>query len=196
MTKAYRIVAKLKNNRLWAAILRQWPGVKTQIEAAHRLGIAPNDLGRLLNMTVWPYSERRGGRWWPIADRVARRLRETPEYLFDRGFYGRMPAPLAVEFDRPALEASGLLSLPPAPDDVATAAALRETVREALTALKPREAEILRRRFGLADGDVETLDAIGADFGVGKDRINQIEKQALRKLRRPLGPGRRLRDYA
>lgn len=63
---------------------------------------------------------------------------------------------------------------------------LAETVSEVLTStLRPREAELIIHRFGLADGRVQTLNEIGKDYGLTKERIRQIEEHALRKLRSP-----------
>jgi RNA polymerase primary sigma factor len=59
-----------------------------------------------------------------------------------------------------------------------------EMIRDLVSQLDPREATILRRRFGLDGNDEETLEEVGEDFGVTRERIRQIQEQALRKLRR------------
>jgi RNA polymerase primary sigma factor len=66
-------------------------------------------------------------------------------------------------------------------------------VQEVLGTLTPREACILRLRFGLQDGRSHTLEQVGRKFGLTRERIRQIEKQALRRLRHP-SRTRRLRD--
>jgi RNA polymerase primary sigma factor len=71
---------------------------------------------------------------------------------------------------------------------------LRERVEEVLSTLSPREARILRLRFGLDEGHPYTLEEVGAKFGLTRERIRQIEGQALRRLRHP-GCARRLKDY-
>lgn len=71
---------------------------------------------------------------------------------------------------------------------------LREKLEEVLDELPPRSAEILRRRFGLIDGQVDTLEKIAKMFGVGKEYIRQIESRALRKLRHSPN-GRKLKDF-
>jgi RNA polymerase primary sigma factor len=63
-----------------------------------------------------------------------------------------------------------------------------ETVRRALAGLEPREARVLALRFGLAEGRPHTLDEIGRDVGLTRERIRQIEKEALAKLRQPDRP--------
>jgi RNA polymerase primary sigma factor len=71
------------------------------------------------------------------------------------------------------------------PDDAALHASMRDAVAEALTALTPREAKILRLRFGIESGRDHTLEELGQQFDVTRERIRQIEAKALRKLRHP-----------
>jgi len=82
----------------------------------------------------------------------------------------------------------------PPPPEVAEQTLLRATLEELLTTLSPREALVLRLRFGLQDGYRYTLEEVGQKFGLTRERIRQIEKEALRRLRHP-GRSRRLRDY-
>jgi RNA polymerase primary sigma factor len=71
---------------------------------------------------------------------------------------------------------------------------MRERINQVLGTLTPREARILRLRFGLHDGETHTLEEIGEKFGLTRERIRQLEGQALRRLRHPRR-SRRLRDY-
>ena len=82
----------------------------------------------------------------------------------------------------------------PAPQDAASYTLLREQLEEVMKTLTPREAKVLRLRFGLDDGKARTLEEVGKEFDVTRERIRQIEAKALRKLRHP---SRRikLRDY-
>lgn len=73
----------------------------------------------------------------------------------------------------------------PEPVDVVTQHALREQLGELLDTLSPREARILRLRFGLEDGTAYTLEEIGRKFGYTRERIRQLEQKGLRKLRHP-----------
>ncbi len=81
-----------------------------------------------------------------------------------------------------------------APLDVTARKLLAETVREVLGDLSEREAEVVRLRFGLVDGRPRTLEEVGKEFGVTRERIRQIESKTLAKLRHPLRSDR-LRDY-
>jgi len=82
----------------------------------------------------------------------------------------------------------------PAPTDVAYHRLLREALEKVMTALTPREARILRLRFGLRDGRPHTLEEVGEKFGLTRERIRQIEHQALDRLRHPRR-SKQLRDY-
>jgi RNA polymerase primary sigma factor len=82
----------------------------------------------------------------------------------------------------------------PSPPEAAEQSMLRTTLEELLTTLSPREARILRMRFGLQDGYHYTLEEVGQKFGVTRERIRQIEKEALQRLRHPRR-SRRLKDY-
>jgi RNA polymerase primary sigma factor len=82
----------------------------------------------------------------------------------------------------------------PTPPDVATENLLSEKLDQVLSTLTPRQARILRLRFGLQDGRAYTLKEVGAKFGLTRERIRQIERLALRKLRHP-SRSRQLRSY-
>ena len=81
-----------------------------------------------------------------------------------------------------------------APADAASAQLLKEQVEGVLDSLTPRERRVLQLRFGLEDGRSRTLEEVGRDFNVTRERIRQIEAKALRKLRHP-SRSRKLKDY-
>ncbi len=80
------------------------------------------------------------------------------------------------------------------PEDAATHELLKEQIKEILVGLSPREQKILRMRFGLENGRTHTLEEVGQEFGVTRERIRQIEAKALSRLREAK-ENRRLRDY-
>jgi len=82
----------------------------------------------------------------------------------------------------------------PSPPDVAGNSLLREKLEELLETLTPREARILRLRYGLDNGRTYTLEEVGNKFGLTRERIRQIEAEALNRLRHP-SRARQLRDY-
>ena len=82
----------------------------------------------------------------------------------------------------------------PAPAEAASFALMKEQLMEVLDTLTPREEKVLRLRFGLDDGHQRTLEEVGREFNVTRERIRQIEAKALRKLRHP-SRSKKLRDY-
>ena len=82
----------------------------------------------------------------------------------------------------------------PAPQDAAAYTLLREQLEEVMKTLTPREAKVLKLRFGLEDGKSRTLEEVGKEFNVTRERIRQIEAKALRKLRHPIR-SKKLKDY-
>ena len=82
----------------------------------------------------------------------------------------------------------------PAPQDSAAYTLLKEQLEEVMNTLTPREAKVLKLRFGLEDGKARTLEEVGKEFQVTRERIRQIEAKALRKLRHP-SRSKKLRDY-
>jgi len=82
----------------------------------------------------------------------------------------------------------------PAPHDAASYTLLKEQLEEVMNTLTPREAKVLKLRFGLEDGRARTLEEVGREFMVTRERIRQIEAKALRKLRHP-SRSKKLKDY-
>ena len=82
----------------------------------------------------------------------------------------------------------------PAPADAASLMLLKEQLNEVLSTLTDREAKVLRLRFGLEDGRSRTLEEVGKEFNVTRERIRQIEAKALRKLRHP-SRSKKLKDF-
>ncbi len=82
----------------------------------------------------------------------------------------------------------------PAPADAASHTLLKETLSSVLDSLTPREEKVLRLRFGLEDGRTRTLEEVGKEFNVTRERIRQIEAKALRKLRHP-SRSKKLKDF-
>ena len=82
----------------------------------------------------------------------------------------------------------------PSPQDAASYTMLREQLDEVMSTLTPREAKVLRLRFGLDDGKARTLEEVGKEFQVTRERIRQIEAKALRKLRHP-SRSKKLKEY-
>ena len=82
----------------------------------------------------------------------------------------------------------------PSPSALSEATMLSDKLNEVLATLTPRENEVIRRRYGLDDGKPKTLEEVGREFNVTRERIRQIEAKALRKLRHP-GRAKKLKDF-
>jgi RNA polymerase primary sigma factor len=80
------------------------------------------------------------------------------------------------------------------PEEQATRELLKEHLDDVLNTLSPREKRVLQLRFGLEDGKQRTLEEVGKEFGVTRERIRQIEAKAVRKLKHPTR-AKKLRDY-
>jgi len=81
-----------------------------------------------------------------------------------------------------------------APSDLAVQGMMREHIAQVLESLSPREADVVRRRFGIDDGLQRTLEEVGREFNVTRERVRQSEAKAMRKLRHP-SRSRQLQDY-
>jgi RNA polymerase primary sigma factor len=82
----------------------------------------------------------------------------------------------------------------PSPEDGAISQALKSQIEEMLDTLTDRESRVLRLRFGMVEGRPHTLEEVGKEFGVTRERIRQIEVKALHKMREP-SRARVLREY-
>ena len=80
------------------------------------------------------------------------------------------------------------------PSEAASYKLLREQLMDVLSTLTPREEQVLKLRFGIEDGRARTLEEVGKEFNVTRERIRQIEAKALRKLRHP-SRSKKLRDF-
>lgn len=124
----------------------------------------------------------------PSQDELAEALNVTPEEIQDMMQVARRPLSLEMPTGKEDDAQLGDFiadedSTPP--DEEATNILLREHLQEALAELPPRETRILEMRYGLSDGRTLTLNEVGQKMGVTRERIRQIEAQALRRLRNP-----------
>ena len=133
----------------------------------------------------------------PTTDEIAERLSITPEKV--REIMKIAQDPVSLETPIGEEEDSHLGDFvedtdSPAPSDSASYALLREQIANVLNTLTPREKQVIKMRYGLEDGRQRTLEEVGKQFQITRERIRQIEAKALRKLRHP-SRSKTLRDY-
>ena len=129
---------------------------------------------------------------------IAKAMEITPEKVSDLRKYSEQPVsldqPAGSDTDSESTLGDFVASEVADPQQIAAQDLLKEAVNEVLDSLTPRERKVLKLRFGLDDNQPHTLEEVGREFGVTRERIRQIEQKALRKLRNPSRSGK-LRDY-
>ncbi len=133
----------------------------------------------------------------PSAEEIAEELNMTPDKV--REILRLAQEPVSLETPIGEEEDSHLGDFIPddealSPADAASISLLKEQLSEVLKTLTPREEKVLSLRFGLEDGHPRTLEEVGKEFNVTRERIRQIEAKALRKLRHP-SRSKKLRDF-
>ena len=132
----------------------------------------------------------------PRVEEVAARVEMTPDRVREILRLSQETVSLEQPMGEDDFSLSDLLEDPAAvaPAEAAARALLNEALAEALSELSGRERKVVSLRFGLEDGQMRTLEEVGREFGVTRERIRQIESKTLAKLRHPLHSGH-LRDY-
>jgi RNA polymerase primary sigma factor len=133
----------------------------------------------------------------PKTEELAEALEVTPEKVEYMMRVARRPLSLELPTDDEGDSTLGDFIEDeeiPLPDDTATTNLLKENLLSVLDTLPSREVRILQLRFGLLDGQSYTLEEVGRKMGVTRERVRQIQAQALSRLRHP-AVKRRLRDY-
>jgi RNA polymerase sigma factor (sigma-70 family) len=192
--KEIEITVRMRNNRLKER--REMLGM-SQSEIAKAAGVCLSSYGKLEAMRLSPRIDDHGSwHWREIALKLARFHCVEPEELFPQTVMA-VGTPVAIRRVNgsdifPILSAHQERLLE-SPDVAIERTEIRERVQHALASLPPREAKVLRLRFGLDDGVERTLKEIGAELGVCGTRAQEIEVKALRML---MNPRRGLIDLA
>ena len=121
----------------------------------------------------------------PVPEEVAMEMEVPPEKVREIIKVSQEPASLEAPVGEEEDSRLGdfIQDVSAGPTDQATQALLKDDIREMLSTLSPREAKVLEYRFGLEDGKQRTLEEVGREFGVTRERIRQIEAKALEKIR-------------
>ena len=184
--KEYRLHVKVKNNYLFTVMERA--GYWSVSELCHASGLHQTDVGRVANLKVSLYNTR--GEIRPIFTRLSRVLRCLPEDLIPPQ---HSDAALPVNTGNVEISFEEIQTLLPGytveapllPDAVIEQHELAAALESLIDTLTPREKRIIERRFGLDGEEPCTLEVLGKEFGVTRDRIRQIEQRALRRLKHP-----------
>ena len=198
-----RLELRAKNAPLWHLI---FDSGETVASFCRKFGLRQTEVGQLLNLRASPYRKRSGrGQAQQTAEptRLAERLALIAGWLVEDLFPPDLYAldlvrPLIAEVPVSAIRRLGAarhLALPPTQDDGLVRAELQKAFAILLDTLTPREAKVIRLRYGFDDEGPVSPAEIGRRFGVCAARIYQIEATALRKLRHPART-RRLRRIA
>lgn len=198
-TSTLRVEMRFKNARLYNAIAERSVQLShaPMAETVHRIGpikafcdlhqLQPTSVYELLNLKRPPMTAR-GLR--PLCQQIATLLDCEPDWLFPAELYAAVWPALAADVTTAAFlplatVPRAQLAAPATQEDAIDDKRLRTTIAAALITLTPREARIIRERYGLGTGEEQTLERVGAGLGVSKDRVRQLEARALRKLRHP-----------
>ncbi len=184
--KEYRLHVKVKNNYLFTVMERA--GYWSVSELCHASGLNQTNVGRVANLKVSLYNTR--GEIRPIFTRLSRVLRCLPEDLIPPQ---HSDAALPVNTGNVEISFEEIQTLLPGytveapllPDAVIEQHELAAALESLIDTLTPREKRIIERRFGLDGEEPCTLEVLGKEFGVTRDRIRQIEQRALRRLKHP-----------
>jgi len=196
-TPEIRVEMRLQNNRLYQ--LRTSAGL-TRRALSLAAGIAPARYGALESMKLSPRGKR--VTWLADALKLSAYWKCLPDDLFPEEIE-------AIEKTRASIEVSAgdmrevfansadpaLLDSSDPPDAAYFEKEMRTKVKNSMDRLTPRQERVIRLRFWLGGGEEHTIDEIAKLFGVGRDRIREIEGQALRNLRRPVA-ARRLAPFS
>jgi RNA polymerase sigma factor (sigma-70 family) len=194
--KDFEVTIRLRNNQLKSR--RMALGLSI-IELCKLVHISPQSYMDLENLKVSPMYAKDHASGWQKGDwrKAALKLSTyyvcLPEELFPDAVRRVQRNMIVAEFDLAQLPQAAVMqasAMLPSPEAEYIAAETKQRLNEALDTLPPRDAEIMRLRYGLADGEEHSSVDIGVKFGLSSARILQIEARALKKLGAESGPAR------
>ena len=183
--KDYRIEIKVKNNRLLTKM--EEAGYASVAKFAEAIGMYRSKIDRIVKMKSAALDEE--GYYRPEAVQIAEFLKCTPQDIYPpaqmRGTMKENTAQVTANANEIDSLTSSLRTLAFSPEQKLILNEAKQALKTAMLTLTPREQRVLDLRYGLTYGEEKTLDEIGEIFGVGRERIRQIEQKALRKMKHP-----------
>ena len=178
----YIIRIKIKNGPLLRAIRSR--GYKSASAFALACGISPTSIGKYLGLQLPALTKT--GRWAPSVEKMAHHLRLPPEFLFPEQHLTQALKRSTGEFEMSRDEVQLFLAHDEDdPEQRLLRNEMATTLTAALQTVGPRIERILRLRFGIGVDEEHTLDEVAQLFGVGSERIRQMEAKGLRRLKHP-----------
>lgn len=163
------------------------------METRESLGKTPREMASICGINYGTYLKVEGCKQYPsekMARKISVSLGSDAEWLFPEALASISITCAVHKIDAPeflSLDSAKNLAIEgPSLDDVENQRQEKKIIKSVMVeSLTPRQQKILEMRFGMQSGEKMTLEAIGKEFGLSKDRIRQIEEHALRKLRNP-----------
>jgi hypothetical protein len=181
MTKEFRVEVRVKNNLLYRAI--EAAGFDSVAAFSRFSGIQQTTIGEYLNLRQPPIGARG---WRQPALKMAFALKCLPEDLFPADYMHKAIEQHKVVREYSADEIAGVMKIAQeTPEQLMIQQDAVNTLQSALDTLPPRRREVLVMRYGLDGGKEHTLDELAKHFGVGSERIRQIELSGIRQLKHP-----------
>jgi RNA polymerase sigma factor (sigma-70 family) len=186
MAKDYRIEVKVKNNKLLEKI--EEAGYESVAAFCRTVGLTQTTVGRFINMKQAPVNNLTG-EYIPTFMKMVDFLRCMPEDVFPKAQMREAMKVNKVTTKADIGDVHSLttslrtLALPPEEKMIFDEA--QASIQRAMETLTPREQRVLMLRFGFYDGKEHTFDEIGEKFNVSRERIRQIERKAIRKMKHP-----------
>jgi len=180
--KDLQVTVQIRNNQILERRVNL--GI-TQATLSRATGISQSTCNGLETMRINPRSKKGG--FILAAEKLGIFFKVSAEVLFPEKMSAITENKVVREMDVEnfAALADNLPSLLPSPENAVIALERRDAIEEALQTLSPKEAQVLKMRFGIGGSRDHTLKEVGEHFGVQQERIRQIESVALRKLRHP-----------
>jgi RNA polymerase sigma factor (sigma-70 family) len=181
MQKDYNVTVKVRNARILNALAKV--DERAGGKLAKKLGVPYAQMLDLINLKIEPVDKH--GDWLPSVIKLAELTNTMPVELFSDAQYYPLDVNVA-QFEMGQEEVMQLLNNTHAPDpsEAIEYREMQQGIDDVLDSLTPREAEVLRLRFGI-DGKEHTMEEVGQVYGVSRERVRQLEAKALRKLRHP-----------